>query len=203
MWLGIALPFLWLSVSLVTSFSTIAFSNSPLCGGMTFSIYLEFVFLSSMTGVLDVMGRRDLYDDLSKRKGLGLISLLGLSTWGIYLIRRREKIITEWRTFRNTLVPPTQVASDQAASDQAASPQVASDQTTSDQAALDQAAQNQVAQNQAESQRRRMFYPRLVEAAKRFALLRYVLLVMYVPVACWYTYSVIHSLRRINTHKGR
>jgi len=40
-----------------------------------------------------VMGRRGPNEDPQKRKGLGLISLLGLWTWGIYLVRHREQII--------------------------------------------------------------------------------------------------------------
>jgi hypothetical protein len=52
--LGLTLPLLWLSVSVVTSFSPTAFRNSSdYCGQrVTFPLYLEFLFASSMTGVL-------------------------------------------------------------------------------------------------------------------------------------------------------
>lgn len=93
--MGLILPLLWLSVSLVTSFSTIAFRNSGFCRGMTFPRYFEFVLVSSFTGVLDVLGRRDIWDDLSKRWGLGLISLVGMWIWAVYLVRHREEIARE------------------------------------------------------------------------------------------------------------
>jgi hypothetical protein len=97
-WLGLTLPLLWLSVSVVASFSATAFRNSShYCQKASFPLYLEFLIASSMTGVLDVMGRRDLINDLVNRKGLGLASLLGLWIWGIYLVRHREEIVREWK----------------------------------------------------------------------------------------------------------
>lgn len=93
--MGLLQPILWLSVSLVASFSTNAFSNSPLCAGVTFPSYLEFLLVSSFTGVLDVLGRRDLWDDLSKRCGLGLVSILWMLIWAVYLVRHREDILRE------------------------------------------------------------------------------------------------------------
>jgi hypothetical protein len=91
--MGLMLPLLWLSVSLVTSFSTTAFRNSRFCRGMSFLRWCEFVLVSSLTGVLDVLGRRDVWDDLSKRWGLGLISLVGMWIWAVYLVRHREEIV--------------------------------------------------------------------------------------------------------------
>jgi hypothetical protein len=96
---------LWLSVSVVTSFSPTAFRNSSdYCQGVTIPLYLEFLIASSMTGVLDVMGRRDLIDDLVNRRGLGLASLLGLWIWGIYLVRHREEIVRKWKKSHQTYV---------------------------------------------------------------------------------------------------
>lgn len=87
---GIIFPCLWLSVSLVTSFSSTAFRNSSYCEGMDLPRYMEFLFASSFTGVL---GRRDLWDDFSKRRGLGFISLIWLLHLVVYLVHHREKII--------------------------------------------------------------------------------------------------------------
>jgi len=49
-----------------------------------------------MNGVFDVMGRRDLIDDLIHRQGLGLVSLFCLYTWCIFIVRRREEIIKKF-----------------------------------------------------------------------------------------------------------
>ena len=56
LWLGLAIVPLWLSVSLVTSFSSTAFRNSNLCANMTIPRYLGFMVLSSMSGALDILG---------------------------------------------------------------------------------------------------------------------------------------------------
>ncbi|EAU80805.2 hypothetical protein CC1G_04915 [Coprinopsis cinerea okayama7 len=91
--LGLALPWLWLTNNVVLSFSTTAFKNSEHCAEMTIPRFLEFMIVSTFTGVLDVLGRRDLYDDLKRRGGLGLISLVVLWVYGWYLARHREEII--------------------------------------------------------------------------------------------------------------
>ncbi|KAG2021363.1 hypothetical protein CC2G_006609 [Coprinopsis cinerea AmutBmut pab1-1] len=91
--LGLALPWLWLANNVVLSFSTTAFKNSEHCAEMTIPRFLEFMIVSTFTGVLDVLGRRDLYDDLKRRGGLGLISLVVLWVYGWYLARHREEII--------------------------------------------------------------------------------------------------------------
>ncbi|EDR03024.1 uncharacterized protein LACBIDRAFT_307555 [Laccaria bicolor S238N-H82] len=100
-YLGLMLPFLWLFVSLMTSFYTKAFRNSPLCRGMTLSLWTEFQLASNFIGVLDVMGKRDLIDDIVQRGGLGTVSLLGLWIYGIYLVRHRRDIFHKYQTWQN------------------------------------------------------------------------------------------------------
>jgi hypothetical protein len=74
-YLGLLLPVLWLFVNVMTSFYTKAFSDSPLCRGMTLPLWIEFQIASNFVGVLDVMGRRDLINDIEERGGLGMVSL--------------------------------------------------------------------------------------------------------------------------------
>ena len=95
---GVLLPCLWLSVSLITSFSSTAFRNSYYCEGVSFARYLEFLAVSSFTGVLDIMGRRDLSDDFAKRWGLGFFSLLFMLNWAVYLVHHREEILRKCMT---------------------------------------------------------------------------------------------------------
>ena len=99
-YLGLTLPFLWLFVNLMTSFYTKAFENSYLCKGMTLSLWIEFQIASNFTGALDVLGRRDLINDIKERGGLGMVSLLGLWIYGIYLVRHRPHIFYEYQTRR-------------------------------------------------------------------------------------------------------
>ena len=116
-YLGLLLPFLWLFVNLMTSFYGKAFNNSYLCQGMTLSLWIEFQIASNFTGFLDVLGkrgsapmdykidskksgRRDLINDIEERGGLGLVSLLGLWIYGIYLVRHRSHIFYEYQTRR-------------------------------------------------------------------------------------------------------
>jgi hypothetical protein len=102
--LGILFPLLWFSVSITASFSETAFTNSSYCRGMTFLRYLEFFVVSSMVGVLDVMGRRDLYDDVQKRGCLGILSLGGLFLWGILLVRHQEEIIRIMKDYHKVII---------------------------------------------------------------------------------------------------
>jgi len=102
---GLLLPALWISLSVVLSFSTTAFKNSFLCAHMEFGLFVKFLIASSMFGVLDVMGQRDLHDDFPKRKGLGLICLLTFWISGIYIIRHLEDIAKHLRK-RVNRVPP-------------------------------------------------------------------------------------------------
>ena len=44
-----------------------------------------------MVGVLDVIGRRDLYDDVQKRGCLGILSLGGLFLGGILVVRHQRR----------------------------------------------------------------------------------------------------------------
>jgi hypothetical protein len=106
-WLGLLLPFIWLGLSLCVSFSTVAFIDSDLCEGTTFAQWLSFSLTSSFIGVLDVMGRRDLYLDYLTRFGLGNVSLIVLQIWCVYFIRHlwdicyvhREKMAQYQRQF--------------------------------------------------------------------------------------------------------
>lgn len=91
-WLALLLPFLWLTVNIIVSFSETAFQNSRLCKGMTVGRWLEFQIVSNFVGVLDVMGGRDLWDDLHDRGGLGAVSVCALWAWGVYLVRHHTEI---------------------------------------------------------------------------------------------------------------
>ena len=93
-YLGLILPLLWLFVNLMTSFYTKAFRDSALCQGMTLSLWIEFQIASNFMGLLDVMGRRDLINDIEERGGLGMVSPLGLRIYGVYLVRHRYDIFT-------------------------------------------------------------------------------------------------------------
>ena len=96
--LGLALPVLWLAINLTISFSPRAFRNSPEnCQKMTFIEWFEFQAMSNFIGVLDVMGRRDLWNDLEGRGGLGAISLTLMWIWAVYLVRHRYDILNEIR----------------------------------------------------------------------------------------------------------
>jgi hypothetical protein len=99
-YLGLLLPLLWLFVNLMTSFYTKAFSNSALCRGMTLSLWIEFQIASNFVGVLDVMGRRDLINDIEERGGLGMVCLIGMFIWAVYLVRHRYDIFYEYQTRR-------------------------------------------------------------------------------------------------------
>jgi len=92
LYLGLLLPLLWLFVNLMTSFYTKAFSNSALCRDMTLSLWIEFQIASNFVGILDVLGRRDLITDIKKRGGLGMVSLLGIWIFGIYLVRHKDDV---------------------------------------------------------------------------------------------------------------
>jgi len=94
--LYLLLPWLWIGLHLYTSFSTTAFRNSDLCHGMTFTLWLEFQVVSNFVGVLDVMGMRDLWNDIEGRGGLGAVSLAAMWVWGIYLTRHRDDIYCEF-----------------------------------------------------------------------------------------------------------
>ena len=207
---------------------------------MNFSYYVEILFLTSMTGVLDVMGRRDLYDDLSKRRGLGLVCLLGMSTWSVYLVRRREKIVKKCRDFPATLlkdssdeedisdkehapgdehelerlapqVEPIIVVGDTllvecglvedpegALQQERAVPEVLiteverepqGERVIQERPVLEEGRTLlALPQARAASEEPRWFYVILEKAANRYALLRNVFLVVYIPIACWYVF---------------
>jgi hypothetical protein len=96
--LGLALPVLWFAINLTISFSPRAFRNSPEnCQKMTIVGWFEFQVVSNFIGVLDVMGRRDLWNDLQERGGLGAISLALMWIWAVYLVRHRYDILNEIR----------------------------------------------------------------------------------------------------------
>jgi hypothetical protein len=91
-WLALVLPFIWFIVNAIVSFSPTALKNSHLCKGMTIQRWLEFQIVSNFVGVLDVMGRRDLWHDLRGRGGLGALSVGILWAWGVYLARHLPDI---------------------------------------------------------------------------------------------------------------
>lgn len=86
-WLALLLPFLWLAISVVTSFSTKAFKNSHLCYDVDVGKWFEFIIRTNFFGFVDVMGLRDLWTDLTQRNGLGTISVILLWIWGVYFVR--------------------------------------------------------------------------------------------------------------------
>jgi len=103
--LGIALPLLWLAIDFMTSFHPNAFSNSSKhCQHTPFGLWFEFQILSNFVGILDIMGRRDLWNDFEQRGGLGLLALLTLWIWGMYLVRHKDDILAEymWRSETNS-----------------------------------------------------------------------------------------------------
>jgi hypothetical protein len=95
LYLGLLLPLLWLTLNLMVSFHSMAFTNSYLCQGMTVGRWFEFQIVSNFVGVLDVMGRRDLWSDLRGRGGLGAVSVGALWVWGVYFVHHRSDI---WET---------------------------------------------------------------------------------------------------------
>jgi len=92
-WLALILPFIWLAVNTIVSFSPTAFKNSHLCNGMTVPRWFEFQIVSNFVGVLDVMGRRDLWNDLRSRGGLGAVSVSALWASGVYFVRHLNDIL--------------------------------------------------------------------------------------------------------------
>ena len=62
--------------------------------------WFEFQITSNFVGVLDVMGERDLWDDLRGRGGLGTLSVSILWAAGVYLVRHRGDI---WNLFHRKL----------------------------------------------------------------------------------------------------
>ncbi|KAF9035925.1 hypothetical protein BJ165DRAFT_1615332 [Panaeolus papilionaceus] len=101
--LGASLPFFWIAINVITSFHPRAFQNSPeYCRGVQFSQWLLFQIVSNFVGVLDVMGRRDLWSDIEGRGGLGAVSLISMWIWAIYLVRHRFDILEEMAYRRQT-----------------------------------------------------------------------------------------------------
>ncbi|KAF9058199.1 hypothetical protein BJ165DRAFT_1334626, partial [Panaeolus papilionaceus] len=101
--LGALLPFFWIAINVITSFHPNAFRNSPeYCKGVPFSQWLLFQIVSNFVGVLDVMGRRDLWSDIEGRGGLGAVSLISMWIWAIYLVRHRFDILEEMAYRRQT-----------------------------------------------------------------------------------------------------
>ena len=64
---------------------------------MTFIGWFEFQVMSNFIGVLDVMGLRNLWNDLEGRGGLGAIVLALMWIWAVYLVRHRYDILNEIR----------------------------------------------------------------------------------------------------------
>jgi len=96
--LRIVLPILWLAISVIVSFDPVAFRNSPeYCQKMTFIDWFEFQLTSNFLGVFDVLGRRDIVDDIKIRRGLGTILLILVYTWGLLMVRQRHRIASEIR----------------------------------------------------------------------------------------------------------
>jgi len=91
--LGLALPVLWLVVNLLITFLPHGFKDSHrYCKGVTFAYWFEFQAVSNFVGVLDIMGMRDMWNDLQGRGGLGALSLTAMWVWAVYLVRHRYEI---------------------------------------------------------------------------------------------------------------
>lgn len=103
--LAALLPVSWMMLNLVVSYSTTAFKNSYYCRNLPLGSWFEYQVLSNFAGVLDVMGRRDLWNDIKARKGLGIVSLIALWIWGILFVHHRHdiwiKIQLRKRTYRH------------------------------------------------------------------------------------------------------
>jgi hypothetical protein len=96
--LGLTLPIIWISLNVLISFSPRAFRNSPQnCQKMSVSDWIQYQALSNFIGILDIMGQRDLWNDLQGRGGLGVLSLITMWIWGIYMIHHRYDIYEEMR----------------------------------------------------------------------------------------------------------
>lgn len=95
--LALFIPFLWLFISLTTTFSQTAFRGSELCATMTLPRWVEFELMYNILGMLDVMGMRGLWADLEERGGMGIASLAILWLWGLHVIRHTDEI---WATVR-------------------------------------------------------------------------------------------------------
>jgi hypothetical protein len=96
--LGLILPIIWISLNVLISFSPRAFRNSPQnCQKMSVSDWIQYQALSNFIGILDIMGQRDLWNDLQGRGGLGVLSLVTMWIWGIYMIHHRYDIYEEMR----------------------------------------------------------------------------------------------------------
>lgn len=94
--LSLLLPWLWIALQATVSFSTTAFSNSQLCNGMTLSLWFEFQFLSSFIGILDQVGMRNFWDDVSVKGGLGFFALITLVVCQLCLALHRNDIYREF-----------------------------------------------------------------------------------------------------------
>jgi hypothetical protein len=104
LWLGLLLPPLWFSISVVTSWSTGAFRNSGYCKGHdSVSAYLGFLVISSVVWV-DIMGRRDAIDDIQKRYATWLGVVVLFLELFFYVVRNREQIVHDWRQHRRRLI---------------------------------------------------------------------------------------------------
>ncbi|KAF9008308.1 hypothetical protein BDQ17DRAFT_1539525 [Cyathus striatus] len=99
---GVLLPALWITLHIIISFDGNAFRNSQYCSGTNILDWLVFLTVSNFVGVLDVMGRRDLWSDIQGRGCLGVISLVVLWMWGLYFVRHIDDILQEYVERRNT-----------------------------------------------------------------------------------------------------
>jgi hypothetical protein len=81
LWLALILPFLWLTLNLVSSFSSTAF-NSNLCKGTTLSDWFDAQISINFVVVL-----RDILLDTKDKGGLETISITALWLWGICFVR--------------------------------------------------------------------------------------------------------------------
>jgi hypothetical protein len=102
LFLACALPFSWTALNAVVSYHPKAFKNSHYCKGLSFKDWLEYQVVSNFVGVLDVMGKRDLWNDIKSRYGLGVISLVALWVWGVYFMHHRSTVWVKTKEFNTT-----------------------------------------------------------------------------------------------------
>ncbi|KAF9480186.1 hypothetical protein BDN70DRAFT_894366 [Pholiota conissans] len=103
--LGLTLPIIWTTINILISFSPRAFRNSPQnCQKISFVEWIQYQTLSNFVGILDIMGQRDLWNDLNGRGGLGTLALITMWIWAIYMVYHRYDIVDEMRFRRQNQI---------------------------------------------------------------------------------------------------
>jgi hypothetical protein len=97
---ALCLPIFWLGLHITMSFSTTAFSDSYLCKGMTFSIWIEYLLSSFYLGQIQMFGNYSMWNDLIQRKGLGVVTVVVMWFWGAYAVAHRKDLTMKYNQRR-------------------------------------------------------------------------------------------------------